>query len=292
MRNEPQGIGSFCSPSSHRYQPALPLADADLQTLRRRIRALSTTDTANPEATVALGDDAIDGALPDRGLTLGAVHEFLPASRDDFAATLGFGFGLLVRLLRSRPGPVLWAAPSREIFRNGAAYPLGLAAFGFDPGRLHYLTVEEAKDVLWSMEEALASGALAGAIGILPAKDKSYDFTASRRLSLRAASSGVTAFLIRHHTSADKPTAAITRWSIAARQSAPVWRHGLPMPGLGPPRWRANLVRCKRGQPRSWLVEWNHETFSFRMASPLAHRMPAAAGSAITQSADQRRMAS
>jgi protein ImuA len=246
------------------------------------------TGTANPDTALTLGDEAIDGALPDRGLAFGAVHELLPASRDDFAATLGFGFGLLVRLLRSRPGPVLWVAPSRESFRHGIAYPAGLAAFGFDPGRLHYLTVEEAQDVLWAMEEALASGALAAVIGVLPAKDKSYDFTASRRLSLRAASSGVTAFLIRHHTSADKPTAAVTRWSIAARSSAPVWRRGLSMPGLGSPRWRANLVRCKRGRPRNWLVEWNHETFSFRLASPLVHRMPAAADAASASKTAER----
>ncbi len=247
----------------------------DLQSIRHRIGALTATGTEHRLPAISLGDEAIDDALPGGGLATGAVHEFIPAAQEDFAAALGFNLGLLTRLMRMRAGPVLWAAPSRESFRCGIAYPVGLAAFGFDPGRLHYLSVRTAEDVLWAAEEALASAALAAVIGILPAKDKSYDFTASRRLSLRAAASGVTAFLIRPHTSTDKPTAAITRWSIAARPSAPEKRRGLSMPGLGPPRWQADLVRSKRGQPRSWLVAWDHETLSFRLASPLADRTPA-----------------
>jgi protein ImuA len=249
----------------------------DLRALRYRIRALTAVGD-KPETAVTLGDEAIDAALPDRGLALGAVHELMPATPGDFAATLGFGFGLLARLIRVQPGPVLWAAPTRETFRCGIAYPVGLAAFGFDPARLHYLAVEDAQDTLWAMEEALASGALAAAFGILPARDKTYDFTASRRLSLRAAASGVAAFLIRQDGGAEMPTAAVTRWSIATRPSIPAKREGLSMPGLGPPRWQVNLVRCKRGRPRSWPVEWDHETLSFRLASPLADRTPAVAG--------------
>lgn len=264
----------------------------DLQALRRRIRALTTAGD-NREAAVTLGDETIDAALPDGGLTLGAVHELMPAAPGDFAAALGFGFGLLARLVRMRPGPVLWAAPSRETFRCGIAYPVGLAAFGFDPARLYYLKVEDAQNTLWAMEEALASGALAAAFAILPARDKTYGFTESRRLSLRAAASGVTAFLLRQDDRTEQPTAAVTRWSIAARQSAPAWRQGLSMPGLGAPRWRVNLVRCKRGRPRFWPVEWDHETFSFRVASPLADRAPAVAQApAAIPIAGQRRKAS
>lgn len=263
----------------------------DLQVLRHRIRALTVIGTN--QAAVALGDETIDDALPDHGLALGAVHELMPATPGDFAATLGFGFALLARLVRVRSGPVLWAAPSRETFRCGIAYPVGLAAFGFDPARLHYLAVEDAQDTLWATEEALASGALAAAFAILPAKDRNYSFTESRRLSLRAAANGVTAFLLRQDDRFDQPTAAVTRWSIATRQSAPIRRHGLSMPGLGPPRWQVNLVRCKRGRPRSWPVEWDHETFSFRLVSPLADRAPAVAqAAAAIPIAGQRRKAS
>ena len=260
----------------------------DLQALRRRIGALTVLESENPEAVITFGDETIDSALPDRGLAPGAIHELLPASHGDFVAALGFGLGLLTRLMRIRAGPVLWITPSREASGYGIAYPAGLAAFGFDPSRLNYLAVEKAQDVLWALEEGLASAALAAVIGILPANDKSYGFTASRRLSLRAASNGVTAFLIRHHASADKPTAAATRWSIAARSSAPLWRHGLSMPGIGSPRWRVNLVRCKRGRPRDWPVEWDHETFSFRLVSPLADRTPAVAVPATTVQAAER----
>jgi protein ImuA len=265
----------------------------DLHVLRRRIGAITAIDPERRGSSIAFGEEDIDNALPDHGLARGAVHELLPESQDDFAATLGFGLGLLTRLMRVCAKPVLWAGPARETFRCGIAYPVGLAAFGFDPARLHYLSVDNAQDVLWAMEEALASASLAAVVGILPAKDKSYDFTSSRRLSLRAAASGVTAFLVRQGSETDKPTAAVTRWSIAARQSAPQWRRGLSMPGLGPPRWRASLMKCKRGRPRSWPVEWDHETFSFRLASPLADRAPAVAEpAAVVPFRGRRRAAS
>jgi protein ImuA len=249
----------------------------DLQALRRRIGALAAVAPEATEGTITLGEAAIDGALPEGGLALGAVHELLPASHGDFAAALGFGFGLLARLTQTSPRPVLWVVPSRDASRHGIAYPIGLAAFGCDPGRLVHLSAGTAQDVLWALEEGLASAALAAVVGLLPANDKAYDFTASRRLSLRAAASGVTALIIRHHASADNPTAALTRWSIAARPSAPLRRRGPSLPGVGPPRWQASLVRCKRGRPRHWLVEWNHETLSFRLAASLADRAPAVA---------------
>lgn len=249
----------------------------DLQALRRRIGALAAIITpAASEGTITLGEPAIDSVLPDGALALGAVHELLPASHGDFAAALGFGCGLLARLAQTSPRPALWVVPSRDASRH-SIYAAGLAAFGCDPGRLVHLTAGTARDVLWALEEGLASAALAAVVGILPANDKAYDFTASRRLSLRAAASGVTALIIRHYASADNPTAALTRWSITARPSAPLRRRGLSMPGIGPPRWQASLVRCKRGRPRHWLVEWNHETLSFHLASPLADRAPAVA---------------
>jgi protein ImuA len=265
----------------------------ELQILRRRIDALAANKPEIAEAAIALGEEAIDGALPGGGLVSGAIHELLPATEGDFAAALGFGLGLLARLTQTRPQPVLWAVPSHETFRHGIAYPVGIAAFGLDPRCLLHLAVATAQDALWALEEGLSSAALAAVIGILPASNKSYDFTASRRLSLRAASSGVAALLIRPHAGADNgsnwPTAAVTRWLIAAQPSAPLRRRGLSMPGIGPPRWQVDLVRCKRGRPHRWLVEWDHETLSFRLAAPLADRAPAMADPAAKP---QWRMAS
>jgi protein ImuA len=253
----------------------------DLHALRRRIGAQAAPDQQGClQAAVALGEEAMDDALPGRGLETGAIHEVRPGSYRDFGAALGFGMGLLARLTHTDPRPVLWVSPSQGL-QYGIVYPIGWISFGLNPDRLHHLSVASSPGMLWALEEGLASGALAAVVGLLPANAASYDFTASRRLSLRAAATGTTAFLIRHHASADRPTAAVTRWSIASRPSTPLRREGLFMPGIGPPRWQADLVRCKRGQPRSWLVEWDHEAFRFRLASAMADRAAAMAEPAI-----------
>lgn len=229
--------------------------------------------------TVSLGDTGLDDALPEGGLELGVVHEVVPAGAADMAAALGFGLGLLARIAGSRTGPVLWAV-TRDPGRHGAAYPVGLAAAGFDPGRLVHVDARTARDALWALEESLATPGFAAAIAVLAHDGRHYDFTASRRLSMRAAAAGGTALVLWTGGGPERggATAAATRWSIAARPSLPVHHPGHPMPGLGPPRWWVELQRCKRGRPRHWLVEWDHETVRFHLAAPLADRAPVREG--------------
>ncbi|MHA1525101.1 MAG: ImuA family protein [Alphaproteobacteria bacterium] len=249
----------------------------DLQALRRHIaeheRCLPQV-RAQSRAAITLGAAALDSALPDQGLTVGALHELLPASHGDFAATIGFGFGLVTRIVRARPGFVLWVHPSHQAFRQGALYPVGLATLGFDPDRLVQLSAPKAQNVLWALEEGLANSALAAVVGVLPENDRAYDFTASRRLAMRAAKNGVAALLIRNQPALEAATAAQTRWSVATVPSQAQHRLGQAMPGLGPPRWCIRLTKCKRGAPGRWQVEWDYETFSFRLAAPLANRAP------------------
>ena len=257
----------------------------DLQALRRRIAEqerfapevrpkIQAEIQAKIRPVVPLGAAPLDGALPDHGLEIGALHELLPAGHGDFAATIGFGFGLVTRIIRARPGFVLWIHPSHQAFRQGALYPVGLATIGFDPDRLIQLSAPKTQNVLWALEEGLANSTLAAVIGVLPENDRMYDFTASRRLAMRAAENGVAALLIRNHPTFKTATAAETRWSVAAEPSEAQHRAGQSMPGLGPPRWRIQLTKCKRGTPGRWQVEWDHETLSFRLAAPLADRTP------------------
>ena len=253
--------------------------DHDLQALRTRIREFEAGAREKADrSAISLGEPSIDGALPANGpisgLAPGALHEVVPAAYSDFSAALGFCTGLLVRVTLAQPGPVLWCAPARDPGIRGAAYPLGLSALGLDPNRLIYLQARKEQDVLWTLEEGLASATCAAVVGLLTLPEKLYDFTASRRLSLRAADSGVTALLLRRHDRAENSSAALTRWMIQAQPSRPVRHAGQAVPGLGPPRWRVTLSQCKRGRPGTWLVEWDHETLSFRLATPLADRTP------------------
>jgi protein ImuA len=101
---------------------------------------------------------------------------------------------------------------------------------------------------------------------------------AGRRLQLAAGRSGVTALLLRRWRNAaeaaaerHRPTAAATRWRIAALRSADI----PGMPGIGRPHWRLELIRVRGGVPDSWAVEVADATGHVRVSAGLADR-PAA----------------
>lgn len=245
-----------------------------LAALRARIKA-GGLDEGPVWPAIELGAEAgPQGTVLPGGLASGALHELQPASPADIGAATGFALGLAARLLACRPGPLLWGVPAARGWREGRLYPVGLAAFGIDPDRLIQVEVKKTADLLWSLEEALDHPSLAVVVGLLPEGDRLYDFTASRRLAMRAARHGATALLLGAAPVFDMATAASTRWSIAAAASRPVPHAGQAVPGLGPPRWQARLVKSRKGLLDAWDLEWNHDTLSFRLAAPLADRAP------------------
>jgi len=249
-----------------RADPAL------LESLRRRIRGLEGTFwQATGGGVLELGAPALDGALPWGGLPRAALHEVLAA---DGGAAAGFCAGLLARFA-AEGGTVLWCRRGRR-----RLYGPGLAAFGLDPARLVVVRGRTAAEVLWVMEEALRSGALAAVLG--EAGDLSM--TAARRLQL-AAEDGATAALLLRAEGDGGSSPAVTRWRVDAAPG------GGGRPGVGRPRWRLDLLKCRGGNgaafggPRSWLVEWSDGTDGttaggFAVAADLGDRSaePAAPG--------------
>jgi protein ImuA len=101
---------------------------------------------------------------------------------------------------------------------------------------------------------------------------------ASRRLQLAAERSGITAFLLRRWHEGGQaareralPNAAVTRWRIAALPSRP----SLGEPGVGHPRWRVELLRCRGGEPAYWEMEVPDATDHVSLAAALADRSAA-----------------
>ena len=74
--------------------------------------------------------------------------------------------------------------------------------------------VRRSVDVLWAMEEALSSRGIAASIAEFTA-DEIADLTATRRLALAARDGDGLGLLLRHRT-APEPSAAMTRWQVAA----------------------------------------------------------------------------
>lgn len=109
------------------------------------------------------------GAAGGIGLARGRVHELRGPSR----------VALAVQLMGECAGPVLWIYPG---WQAGRLYPDGVAAWA-DPGRLIQARARRVEDILWSMEEALRSGAVGLVVAELPAAPA---LTPVRRLQLAA----------------------------------------------------------------------------------------------------------
>ena len=238
------------SPASGRSpSPAIAL-------LRERIARIERIHAQDPsehshrsvsQRSIPLDIPAIDAVLPTGGIRLGALHEAASAGPDTehaAAATL-FTAGILARL----DGQVLWVLRQADLFAPG------LAGVGLLPDRV--LFAEAGRDVLAVTEEGFRHSGLAAVVAEHTGR---LSLVASRRLQLAAEQSGILAMLIRRSPSFDdpvlnEPTAAVTRWRIAALPSGPALPHAPDTPGLGRARWRLDLTRCRGGEPGSWIVE-------------------------------------
>jgi protein ImuA len=229
---------------------------------------------AGEECPVALGAPPIDAALGG-GLALGALHELVPTAPVHLAAASGFAAALAARASARRgqvssevPGQVLWIATDFAAGEGGGPYGPGLDLFGMPSAHLIALRVPRAVDVLWAMEEGLRCRALACVIAELTGDGAAADLTATRRLSLAAhegaCGHGSGFGLLLRHRATPSPSAAATRWQIAAALSRP---DGFG--GLGPVCFDLSLRKNRRGPSGRWLVTWDHHEYAFDAALPV-----------------------
>ncbi len=285
---------------------ALPASKpALLAELRARIRGMERAEAGRGPAVVPLGLAAVDAALPGGGLPAGCLHEVAAgaeaegmAPEDGFADAAATGFAaLLAARLAGNPEsmpahrPVLWLAADTGL------YPPGLVRYGLTLERLILVRPRRIADLLWALEEAARSPALAAAVGEVEA----VGLTAGRRLHLAAQAGGVTLILLyrrglrlrRHPAGASPgmgpvPSAAVTRWRVAALANPPPagrWGTGS---GLGEERWRLDLLRCRGGRPGSWPVECRGTPAALVSSEATASEMPDPSHPPIPDSAPSR----
>ena len=242
-----------------------------LAALRRQLEALERGGR-RIGAVLPIGSPAIDTALPQGGLTLGALHEVAGVGPDeeDGAIAAAFLARILARLAPERP--VLWCLAAGDLFGPG------LAACGLGPERLILARVPGERALLWAMEEGLRSPSLAAVIGEVEA----LPLAASRRLQLAAEASGVTAFVLRRWRNGERaarqrtaPNAAVTRWRVMA---LPAGVDADDAPGIGSPRWFLELWRCRGGVPACWMVEASDASGHVTLAAKLGDRPASPAG--------------
>jgi len=240
-----------------------------LQDLRTRVSRIERKSRGRVRSTLPFGVPTIDAALPEGGLARSALHEIAGAGPDiEYAAAAALlAAGTAARL----PGKILWALEQRDLFAPA------LAGVGLHPDRVIYAEAGRPAAVLLVMEEALRHRGLAAVIGEFSGR---FGLTTSRRLQLAAEQSGVTAFALRRSRRHDdprltEPTAAMTRWRVGAVPAPPALPHHPHTPGLGRPRWRLELLRCRGGEPANWIVEACDAQGRLTLAADLAHRSPA-----------------
>src|SRR6266540_455431 len=200
-----------------------PEAAAGLGALRRKIAAIEGTRALVEDGALRLFIPGIDAALGG-GLALGAMHE-ITAEPLHLGAACGFALALAGRALE-RGGDLLWVETAFAAAETGRLYGPGFEGFGLSPARLLIVRVPRARDVLWVMEEALPC----------------------RGLGL----------MVRHRMS-PHPTAALTRWQIAASQSRPD-----AFGGLGHAAFDLTLTKNRHGPCGRWTVLWDHHDRAFR----------------------------
>lgn len=237
-----------------------------LARLRQKIENIKRYQCDN--APLPLGLRRVD-ALLGGGFAHGALHEVSPAAPLHLGAASGFTLALAA--LAGKDGnsgrrETLWIQTDMTRFEAGAPYGIGFDLFGLPARRLLVLRARRATDALLAMEEALKCRALASVVAELP--DDSADLTATRRLSLAARAHDGLGLLLRHHATA-RPSAAMTRWEVAAAAGERD-AHG----GIGTTSFLLSLVKNRRGPCGGFRVAWSHHELAFVETDPVAVAAP------------------
>jgi protein ImuA len=226
---------------------------------------------------VPLGDARLDDAL-NGGLRGDGLHEFHAAEAIDSAATVGFAL-LVARLRQGLDGrPLIWV---RQNDASSVPYGPGIVELGIDPDAVTLVTLADGKALLRAGLDCVRDGAAAAVLLELHGQQPLLDLTATRRLALAGADSA-TMVLLARSAAQPTPSAAHTRWQVAAAPSQP-----LPADAPGYPAFALTLLRRRGGREGLAItLEWNRDTVSFRELSfadraPLPGAVPAlAAGGA------------
>ena len=141
-----------------------------------------------------------------------------------------------------------------------------LERLGLPRHRFVTITLKKPASLLWTMEEALKSGAVAAVLG--DAEAAHADLTTTRRLSLAAAAGKCAAILTFAKPDASA-TASHTRWTAAAvPSSSPAHDAAAP----GGPCWNIELTRARGGRPGAWTLEWHHAQSRFSLVPGFSRR--------------------
>jgi protein ImuA len=237
-----------------------------LATLRGSIERIEAHGETCALNRVALGHAGADAMLRG-GLAVAAVHEVFAEGRQGAVAT-GFIAGLAGRITRRRP--LVWVRQDFSEIESGTLSMNGFAELGLDPRLLVTVRAADVDSALRTAADALACDALGAVVLEVFGEARQLDLVASRKLTLAAQASGVTALLLRI-AATPIPSTAETRWIVRAAHSPP----GSVFSAWGAPMFDVELVRNRHGPVGRWIMEWKCDECLF--FEPSAYPQPVAA---------------
>lgn len=260
---------------------------SSLASLRSEVERLETGGGERLSERAALGAAGADAALKG-GLLQGAMHEVFAAEGVQSAAATGFVLGLARRLTQGKRF-VLWIRQDFSSRESGDLSMAGFAELGLDPGHIVVVRAPTAEIVLRTAADGLACNALGAVVAEMWGETRAFDLVASRKLTLAAGASGVTALMLRFGAVPQASTAE-TRWIVRAAHSPPVvnWE------AWGRPVFDVELARNRHGPLGRWIMEWTSDEYRFREQAAHPQRMAAAPADRSPPppaAADQRRSA-
>ncbi len=217
-----------------------------LAAMRAQIAAFEAGGRSR-SGVLPFGAPAVDCCLPGGGLPLGRWHEILGQGMEVETSAAPTAFAALMAAPLARRGEAVW------VLRRDDLFAPGLVGLGFPSDRLIQVCARDEAEALAVMEDALAT---LGVTAVF-AEVEAVGLTAGRRLQLACEKLGATGFVIRRRPYGGQArreasgSAAATRWNVLpAPSETPAGEFG-----LGPPRYRVELERCRGGRTGSWLFE-------------------------------------
>jgi len=178
----------------------------------------------------------------------------------DMPAALAF---TLSRLPAGDRRPAAMAVGRLWQAEHGRPYGPGLACAGLSSRRSGLLLISgrTEAEMLWTMEQALRSGAVSMMLGTV----ENASLAQTRRLEFAARDGEAVGVLLRQTQGG--LNAARRRWRISSIESAP---HDDDRRAPGRFRLRAELTRGRQERPGIWILEQDDETHRLRLADRLA----------------------
>lgn len=203
------------------------------------------------------GHPSLDAYL-DGGFQRGQLHEVFASDAEDNASAAGFAAMLALRALA--PGkPLLWLRTVEATRKGGRFNPAGFCELGGDPAALLMAVAPDDVALLRCAADALRCHGFGAVLIECWGAPPTLDLTASRRLTIAASHTGVTAIMLRPDAQ-EQPSTASTRWLVQAASSRPLEANAPGYPVLD-----LTLLRQRSGPSgRNWRLEWDRDERVFR----------------------------